>query len=133
MPQEPRRSWDSAGLEVLRTSDFEAQRLKRPGTYAVCFGATWCSPTRGFVPKFVARNGRLPARLAIADISDREDQLWDAFRIKITPTLVAFREGTALGRIDGRRFIGLRDSDLDRLAELLSKLGGQGAPSTASA
>jgi thioredoxin-like negative regulator of GroEL len=119
-----KRSWESTGLEVLRTNDFEGTHLKRDGTYAVCFGATWCRPNRGFVPKFVARNGRLPAQLAIADITERNDPLWDSFRIRITPTVLVFRDRTPVGRFDGRRFIGLRDSDLDRLADLLGKLGG---------
>jgi thioredoxin-like negative regulator of GroEL len=118
------RGWESTGLEVLRANDFEATHLKRGGIYAVCFGATWCRPTRSFVHKFVARNGRLSAKLGIADITDWNDPLWDSFDIKITPTMVVFRDGTPLDRFDGRRFIGLRDSDLDRLTDLLGKLGG---------
>ncbi|MCI4341727.1 MAG: thioredoxin family protein [Thermoplasmata archaeon] len=117
------RSWDRAGVEVLRTNDFDAGRLKRPGTYAVCFGATWCWPTRGFIPKFVARSGCVPAQLAMADISELDDPLWDMFQIKITPTIVAFRNGLAVARFNGRRFLGLRDSDLDRLADQLAALG----------
>jgi hypothetical protein len=122
------RNWDSAGLEVLRTTDFEAARLKRPGTYAVCFGATWCRPTRSFVPKFVARDGLLPAKLAIADITELKDPLWDWFQIKITPTMLVFRNGATVGRFDGKRWIGLRESDLDRLADLLGTLGAPQSP-----
>ncbi len=125
-------SWDSAGAEVLRTNDFEGTRLKRDGTYAVCFGATWCPPTRAFVPKFVARNGRLPANLAIADITEMNDPLWDSFRIKITPTILVCRDGGTVGRFDGRRFVGLRDSDLDRLTDLLGRLGGPVRPEAVS-
>ncbi len=122
------RSWESTGLEVLRTTDFDGTRLKRPGWYAVCFGATWCPPTRSFMPKFVARDGHLPAKLAIADITDLNDPLWDTFRIRITPTMMVFREGTPVGRVDGRRFIGLRNSDLERLAQFLGGEPGR-APS----
>ncbi len=109
-------TWDSTGLEVLRTGDFEGTRLKRPGIYAVCFGATWCPPTRQFVPKFVARNGHVPATLAIADITEWEDPLWDVFDIKITPTMIVFRDGVPTTRFDGRRTLGLRETDLDKLA-----------------
>jgi len=118
-----KRTWDSSGLEVLHANDFDSTHLKRQGIYVVCFGATWCRPTRGFVPKFVARNGRLPAQLAIADITEWNDPLWDSFHIKITPTMLVFRDGAPVGRFDGRRFIGLRDSDLDLLGDLLGKLG----------
>ena len=127
-----KRTWESTGLEVLRATDFEGTHLKREGTYAVCFGATWCRPTRGFVPKFVARNGRLPAKLAIADITDWDDPLWDSFRVKITPTIMVFRDGTPVDRFDGRRFVGLKDSDLDQLAGLLAKLAGS-APAASNA
>jgi thioredoxin-like negative regulator of GroEL len=126
------RSWDSTGLEVLRTNDFEATRLKRDGTYAVCFGATWCPATRGFVPKFVARKESLPAKLAIADITELNDPLWDSFKIKITPTIVVFQTGAPVGRIDGRRFVGLRSSDLVRLTDLLDTLSGPAPPGPAS-
>ncbi len=127
MSRDGKEGWESTGLEVLHASDFDGARLKRPGTYAVCFGATWCPPTRGFVPKFVARNGRLPARLAMADITDLSEPLWDTFRIRITPTMVVFRDGMVVGRFDGRRMIGLRNADLDRLADLLGKVGGPGS------
>jgi hypothetical protein len=122
-----KRGWDTLGLEVLRSGDFEGATLRRGGAYAVCFGATWCLPTRVFAPKFAARNGQIPAHLAMADITEWDDPLWDVFRIRITPTLVVFREGSSVGRIDGRRVVGLRNSDVDRIAGLL------GAPTGAVA
>ena len=114
-------SWESTGLEVLRTGDFEGTRLKRPGVYAVCFGATWCPPTRKFVPKFVARSGHAPAKFAMADITEWEDPLWDSFQIAITPTMAIFRDGELVARFDGRRMVGLRESDLDKLATELQR------------
>jgi thioredoxin-like negative regulator of GroEL len=122
MRPKPRPGWEGLGVEVLHASDFLGTQLKREGTYVVCFGATWCPPTRSFMPKFVARAGRLPATLAIADISDWDDPLWDTFRIKITPTMIAFRDGSPLGRFDGRRMLRLGESHLDRLTALLEGL-----------
>jgi hypothetical protein len=114
-----RLGWESLGLEILRTGDFEGRRLHRTGTYAVCFGATWCGPTRWFAPRFAACRATWPARLAIADITSLEDPLWDRFEIRITPTVMAFADGAVIVRIDGRRFIGLRDADLDRFGSML--------------
>jgi thioredoxin-like negative regulator of GroEL len=122
MKRKSKPSWEGLGVEVLHTSDFVGTQLKREGTYAVCFGATWCPPTRAFVPKFVARAGRLPATLAIADITDWDDPLWDSFRIKISPTMVAFQDGGPVGRFDGRRMLGLGESHLDELSALLGEL-----------
>ena len=127
-----KRTWENTGLEVLSANDFADTRLNRNGTYVVCFGATWCRPTRGFVPKLVARNGRLPAHLAIADITDWDDPLWDSFHIRITPTMIVFREGAVVGRFDGRRFFALRESDLDQVADLLGRLGGAEPATTKS-
>ena len=108
--------WSSAGLEVLRTDDFPGGQLSRPGTYVVCFAAAWCPATRRFMPHFVAFRGSIPATLAIADITDNNDRLWEVFRIRITPSIVIFREGEPVSRIDGRRFIGITRSALVDLA-----------------
>jgi thioredoxin-like negative regulator of GroEL len=128
----PEASWETTGLEVLRTADFEATNLKRDGLYAVCFGATWCRPTRHFVPKFVGRSGHSPGKFAMGDITDRNDPLWDSFQIRITPTMVVFLDGRPMGRFDGRRFIGLREPDLDRMSELLERLGSESPASVGS-
>jgi thioredoxin-like negative regulator of GroEL len=111
----PESNWASAGIEILTTKDFPNGQLDRPGPYVVCFGAAWCSPTRRFMPKFVALQDKLPAKVAIADITDREDRLWDVFRIRITPSIIVFRDGAVQMRVDGRRFVGLTDSDLAKL------------------
>ncbi|MFZ0891885.1 MAG: thioredoxin family protein [Thermoplasmata archaeon] len=108
-------AWSSMGLEILRTKDFAEGHLTRAGTYVVCFGAGWCQPTRRFMPQFVARKGQIPGTLAIADISDRNDPLWDLFQIRITPSIIAFRDGAIQYRMEGRRFFAITPADLDRL------------------
>ncbi len=122
LAREPTAGWDHLNLEILRSGDFEGTRLRRAGTYAVCFGATWCFPTRVFAPKFASRDGRIPARIAMADITAMDDPLWDSFEIKITPTMVVFQDGNVVGRFNGRPVIGLRTADLDRLTELVNTL-----------
>ena len=77
------------------------------------------------MPKFVALNGTLAARVAIADITDRNDPLWDVFRIRITPSIIVFRDGNVQMRLDGRRFFGISDSDLTKLKS--TPLSPQGA------
>lgn len=120
--------WEGCGLEVLHNSDFDGKRLRRPGVYAVCFAATWCPPTRRFVPKFVARSASVPAKFAIADITDMDDPLWDTFQIKITPTMAVFRDGPLMGRFDGRRVLALDERDLDKLARRVRELESLSGP-----
>ncbi len=114
--------WEGRGLEVLLTKDFDGGKLKRRGTYAVCFAATWCPPTNRFVPTFIALNGKIPAQVALADITDMEDPLWDTFHIDITPTMIVFKDGAEVGRFDGRPSEALDDRDLAGLTTLLKHL-----------
>lgn len=111
--------WNSTGLEVLRDADFQGDRLDRPGTFVVCFGAAWCPITRRFMPKFTAEREKIRGTLAIADITDTDDPLWDTFRIRITPSILVFQDGKLKTRIDGKRFIGITSSGLARLEEAL--------------
>jgi len=114
--------WRTSGLEVLREGDFAATRLNRPGVYVVCFGAAWCPITRRFVPKFLQARGRIRGTEAIADITELDSPLWDTFRIRITPSLLVFRDGDIVLRVDGKRFVGVSSRALARLEESLSGL-----------
>lgn len=113
--------WAAAGLEVLANVDFVDGRLHRPGSYVVCFGAEWCRVTRRFVPRFVELREKLPSAFAIADITDLKNPLWDEFRIRITPSIIVFRDGEALLPVDGRRFLGITKSQLATLEQALAE------------
>jgi Thioredoxin len=114
------QGWEASGLPVLRTSHFSGDHLNLPGIFVVSFAAAWCPITRRFMPKFAARKGRLAATVAIADITDLKDPLWDTFRIRITPTIIVFRDGRVSERVDGRRLMGITDSQLRKLDQALS-------------
>ncbi|MGA8302275.1 MAG: thioredoxin domain-containing protein [Thermoplasmata archaeon] len=111
--------WSSWGLEVLRTPDFRDGKLNRVGTYVVCFGAHWCSATRRFVPKFAAARGELAGTPAIADITDLKDPLWEAFQIRISPSILVFRDGSVQMRVDGKRYFGISRGAMARLEDAL--------------
>jgi Thioredoxin len=112
-------SWSSSGLEVFTAADFSQERLQRPGMYVVCFGAAWCPVTRRFMPKFAAEAGKLPGTLAIADITELNSPLWDTFRIKISPSILVFRDGGLVTRADGRRMLGITRAKLTELEHSL--------------
>jgi hypothetical protein len=119
-PTESGNPWGTTGLEILGPVDFHDGQLKRPGTYVVCFAAEWCPVTRRFMPKFLALRGTAEAMYAIADITDLHSPLWDDFRIRITPSIIVYRDEKVLLRLDGRRFFGLRESDLVKLGTALA-------------
>lgn len=113
------QDWTNSGLEVLGPNDFESGRLRRPGRYAVCFGAAWCPFCRAFVETFRSMPTREDTHRAIADITDLKSPLWDSFHIRITPSVVCFENGAQVLRLDGRRFRGIRGRQLEPLAEFL--------------
>jgi thioredoxin-like negative regulator of GroEL len=116
------QGWEGRGVEVLTDQDFRGRHLDRPGTYAVCFAATWCPPTQAFVPLFLARKSQVPCTFALADLTDMDTPLWEDFQIEITPTLLLFRSGEPVGRWDGRPMEGLSARDLDLLAKTVRGL-----------
>jgi thioredoxin 1 len=108
-------------VEELTPTDFEGDRLGRPGAFLVLFDASWCPFCRRFRPRFFARDGTFPATLAHADLSDESNPLWESFAIEVVPTLVAFQDGAPVHRWDGISMVGLDDAHLDRAAEFFRK------------
>lgn len=102
-------------VERLTRADFDGERLKRDGDVAVVFLAYWCPFCRSFAPEFEALDQHAPFGVALADISDEGDPLWERFRIEIVPTIVAFRSGREIGRRDGVPGYGLDGNDLQKL------------------
>jgi len=106
-------------VEDLAPEDFEGERLRRPGVWAVAYLATWCPFCREFRPRFEQLDGAGPFRIAVADLTDESNPLWDRFRIEVVPTVIAFREGRPIHRIDGIPMEGLGSRDLDDLRAFL--------------
>lgn len=114
-------------MEPLAPGDTEGLVLRRPGHWVVAAVASWCGFCRTFRPKFEAREGAWSAHLGTLDLSDLQDPRWDTFGIRVVPTLLEFRDGRLVSRIDGRRFRGLKESDLDEMGRRLAAASG---PST---
>jgi thioredoxin-like negative regulator of GroEL len=108
-------------VEKLTPADFHGKRLARPGDFLVLFDASWCPFSREFRPRFLARDGTIPATLAHADVSADSNPLWEEFSIEIVPTLIAFREGAVLARWDGIQGEGLGEGHLDAAGALFRR------------
>lgn len=99
-------------MERIGADAFDAERLRRPGTWAVVFLADWCPFCVSFAPKFAELDGTGSFRVAVADVSEESSPLWDRFRIEVVPTVIVFRDGSAAFRRDGQLMRGLGDKDL---------------------
>ncbi|HYB84462.1 MAG TPA: thioredoxin family protein [archaeon] len=85
----------------LGTADFNGQTLKRARTLAAVFLASWCSFCMRFLPAFEAAAKAAGISWAIVDVSDYDNELWDAFNIEIVPSIVIFKDGKPAWRRDG--------------------------------
>ena len=104
-------------IPVLRADAFEGDRLARPGTWAVAFVADWCPFCRRFQPIFETARGRGHFELAYGDVTDYESPLWERFALDVVPTVIAFRDGAAIVRKNGRFARGLKAADVEQLKQ----------------
>lgn len=103
------------GVPVLDADEL-AERIQADEPVAVLFYADWCGFCRAFAPKFREGAEEMEVDAVAANISDQSDPLWKRHAIDTVPTLVAFRNGEPIARVDGRPGRGLAAGDLDRLA-----------------
>jgi thioredoxin-like negative regulator of GroEL len=104
----------SSSPEVLGPRSFRGRLLQRPGTWIVDFSADWCPFCRAFRALFDAVPADPAYHLAIGDLTSEENPLWETMGVEIVPTLVVFRDGKAIFRVDGVGGAGLTSEDLDR-------------------
>jgi thioredoxin-like negative regulator of GroEL len=106
-------------MERLGADAFTGERLNRSGTWAIAFLADWCPFCRAFEPKFAALEGTGSFEIAKGDLTDENNPLWETFHVDVVPTIVAFRDGAAIFRKDGRLGRGLGTKDLKALTDAL--------------
>jgi thioredoxin 1 len=104
----------------LTPSDFDGQRLKKQGTLAVLFAAEWCPFCRRFSPAFDSALAKSGVTGALADLSDEENPLWEAFGVQVVPTVMVFRDGKMVYRKDGTLGRGLPESAMDEVITQLT-------------
>jgi thioredoxin-like negative regulator of GroEL len=88
-------------MEKLQADAFQEDRLLREGTWIVAFLADWCPFCQRFRPQFLAVEGGNRFQIAIGDVTSEESPLWEDFRVEVVPTVVVFREGRPVFRVEG--------------------------------
>jgi thiol-disulfide isomerase/thioredoxin len=101
---------DISSYPALLPNDFKEDKLLRNDKSLVFFYAGWCPFCR---KSFHLLKSLDASRLKVfrVDLSDENNPLWDSLRIKIVPTLIAFKDGTEFWRANGISMVGLRKKD----------------------
>jgi thioredoxin 1 len=103
----------------LGPSDFNGKCLKKSGTVAVLFAAEWCPFCRRFSPIFESALAGKGMLTALADLSDLGNPLWETFDIQVVPTVVVFKDGELIHRMDGVLGQGLPDNAMSEVLPYL--------------
>ena len=97
--------------------------LRREGTLAVLFVASWCFFCRQFRPAFETAAKVNGVSWASADLSNDDSVLWDMFDIEIVPTVILFKDGKPVFRKDGVRGQGLSQGAIREIIDQAKLIG----------
>jgi thiol-disulfide isomerase/thioredoxin len=101
---------DISSYPTLLPNDFKEDKLLRDDKTLVFFYAEWCPFCRKSF-RLLKSLDEPQLKIFRLDLSDEKNPLWDSLKIKIVPTLIAFKDGTEFWRADGISMVGLRKID----------------------
>jgi thioredoxin 1 len=93
--------------------------VSEPGPHVIVFAAKWCRYCSRFLGQAKSFQNPANAELNLLDADNPDESLWDDFSIKKVPTIVVFKDGKSIFRIDARSPLslsggGLKMSDLEQ-------------------
>lgn len=74
----------------------------------VLFRGTTCPYSATLLPHFEKAAPTLPSwTFAVRDLSEAEDGPWDEHGVDVTPTVIAYADGTVVSRLPGKMLLGI--------------------------
>lgn len=83
--------------------------------------AQWCGFCQVFKPTFLSSLANQGLQLALVDLSDWENPLWEVFDLKVIPSVVCFVDGKIVARKEGKLGVGLSPGDMHDLLDEFRK------------
>jgi thioredoxin 1 len=102
---------------VSDPEEFRREVLVSMDPIIALFYADWCPFCRRYLPVFEAYAANARVRFVGVNISDEDNPLWEEYNIDVVPTLIHFRGGRAVNRIDGTLGVGLKERQLKELLQ----------------
>ena len=107
---------------AITDATFERQVLQAEKLIVVDFWAPWCAPCRAITPALAELAEAYADEVIIAKVDvDENPQSAARYNIMGMPTLVAFRDGQTVGRIEGARPKSFYQAYLDTLIQSVAE------------
>lgn len=87
---------------AITDATFEQQALNAETPVVVDFWAPWCPPCRAVAPILEELAGEYDGKLTVAKVNIDDDPAWAGkFGVMAIPTMIIFKGGKEVGRIQG--------------------------------
>jgi len=96
--------------------------LREADRLLVLYHASWCAASQAARRLFDELDAESALPFTIVDLSDREEPRWDAWRVRIVPTLAYLEKGEELERLEAERRRGLARADVERFVSYVESL-----------
>ncbi|MDP4176778.1 MAG: thioredoxin [Bacillota bacterium] len=99
----------------LNSSEFQSEVLNGSGTALVDFSATWCRPCKMLAPIVDELSTEMQEKAKVFKVDvDKSSDIAEKYKITGVPTVIIFKNGTAVDRIVGFQPKGVLKSKLEQ-------------------
>lgn len=99
----------------LNSSEFQNEVLNCSGTALVDFSATWCGPCRMLAPVVDELSTEMQGKAKVFKVDvDKSSDIAQKYKIMGVPTVIIFKNGTAVDKMVGFQPKGVLKSKLEQ-------------------